>query len=220
MDKIIQIAGVRDLDEGLWLAESGATHLGFPLKLGYHKPDTSEEEARKIIAHLPKKIIPVLITYIHEPKEIIDFCHFLNVTAIQLHGAISQEELRKIRSIKQDLFIIKSLIVRSDNSEKLLAETREFSPYVDAFITDTFDPSTGATGATGKTHDWRVSQKLVEVSSKPVILAGGLNADNVREAILQVKPLGVDSHTGVEDVSGCKSRDKVFKFIQRAQDAF
>ena len=59
---------------------------------------------------------------------------------------------------------------------------------VDAFITDTFDPDTGASGATGKTHDWEVSQRIVEHSPLPVILAGGLGAGNVKEAIMQVKP--------------------------------
>jgi hypothetical protein len=53
-----------------------------------------------------------------------------------------------------------------------------------------------ASGATGKTHDWRVSRRLVEVADKPVILAGGLNPENVKRAILEVRPAGVDSHSG------------------------
>jgi phosphoribosylanthranilate isomerase len=64
------------------------------------------------------------------------------------------------------------------------------------FITDTFDPSTGASGATGKTHDWDISKSLVQLSPKPVILAGGLNAENVYEAILHVNLLEL-THTQV-----------------------
>jgi len=75
-------------------------------------------------------------------------------------------------------------------------------------ITDTFAPETGAAGATGRTHDWSVSRRLVELSERPVLLAGGLTAENVRRAILEVRLAGVDVHTGVENAAGRKSRDK------------
>jgi phosphoribosylanthranilate isomerase len=91
---------------------------------------------------------------------------------------------------------------------------------VDAYITDTFDPETGASGATGKTHDWRVSRRVVGQSPRPVILAGGLTPANVRDAILAVRPAGVDAHTGLEDASGRKSGEKVKKFVGGAREAF
>jgi phosphoribosylanthranilate isomerase len=97
---------------------------------------------------------------------------------------------------------------------------RELAELVDAFITDTFDPATGASGATGKTHDWQISRRLVEISPQPVILAGGLTPDNVREAILAVQPAGVDCHTGVEDASGRKDADKVRRFVAEARAGF
>ena len=106
------------------------------------------------------------------------------------------------------------------DDKALEAMVRELSPFVDAFITDTFDPKTGASGATGKTHDWRVSRRLVELADGPVILAGGLSPENVKRAILEVQPAGVDSHTGVEDSSGRKSREKVRKFLSEANEAF
>ena len=55
--------------------------------------------------------------------------------------------------------------------------------WVDGFITDTYAPETGASGATGRTHDWTVSHRLAMLSPKPVILAGGLTPSNVRQAI-------------------------------------
>ncbi|MBP1686761.1 MAG: phosphoribosylanthranilate isomerase, partial [Deltaproteobacteria bacterium] len=96
----------------------------------------------------------------------------------------------------------------------------DLSAVVDAFILDTFDPQTGAAGATGKTHDWRFSRRRVERSQRPVILAGGLTPENARRAILEVQPAGVDAHTGVEDARGRKSRDKVERFLSEAQAAF
>ena len=94
------------------------------------------------------------------------------------------------------------------------------SGYVDAFITDTFDPVTGASGATGKTHDWEISRRIVEHSRHPVILAGGLTPENVGDAIRLVRPAGVDVHTGVEDDQGRKDRRRVEAFVTRARDAF
>ena len=96
----------------------------------------------------------------------------------------------------------------------------ELSPYVDAFIPDTYDPETGASGTTGKTHDWTISRKFVELSTKPVILAGGLNADNVREAIVAVKPAGVDAHTGVEGANGRKDSEMIQRFVSEARAGF
>ncbi len=91
---------------------------------------------------------------------------------------------------------------------------------MNAFITDTFDPATGAEGATGKTHDWNISRELVKLSERPVILAGGLNPENVRKSIEFVRPVGVDVHTGVENSSGRKDETLVKKFVSQAKLGF
>ena len=111
---------------------------------------------------------------------------------------------------------MKSLVVGRTPLSDLEADVERLSPFVDAFIADTFDPATGASGATGRTHDWSVSRRLVELSRRPVILAGGLTPDNVAEAI---RPAGVDSHTGVEDSAGRKDREKVSRFVAEAKNA-
>ena len=95
-----------------------------------------------------------------------------------------------------------------------------FAPWIGAFITDTFDPSSGASGATGKTHDWKISRRIVQSSPKPVILAGGLHPKNIEEAIHRVRPAGVDVHSGVENQQGFKEYVKVQQFVTRARHAF
>jgi phosphoribosylanthranilate isomerase len=102
----------------------------------------------------------------------------------------------------------------------LIDEVQRYGPSVDAFITDTFDPTTGASGATGRVHDWDISRRLVEVSNTPVILAGGLTAKNVRRAIHAVRPAGVDVHTGIEGRDGRKRHDLTKRFVQEAQAGF
>jgi phosphoribosylanthranilate isomerase len=137
-----------------------------------------------------------------------------------LHGKISLSQLKRLRALDQDLLLIKSLIVRNQNLAELESLMQSYTPYVDAFITDTFDPETGASGATGKTHDWEVSRKLVKISARPVILAGGLNPANVRQAIFAVNPAGVDTHSGVERPDWKKDRELVDTFVREATDAF
>jgi len=110
--------------------------------------------------------------------------------------------------------------VKQGNIDELTATLRKFEPYVDAFITDTFDPVSGASGATGIAHDWGISKKLVGVSKKPVVLAGGLNAENVFEAIVKVRPAGVDAHTGLEDQHGRKDLEKCREFVAEAKRGF
>ncbi len=217
---LIQIAGVKSLEEAEMLIANGVEFIGFPLRLTVNAEDTTEEEAREIIKQIKSKSKPVLITYLSNHKEIIDFCEFLNVEIVQLHGEISRDKLAKLKEAKPELKVIKSLVVKQNNARELLETLKELEPFADAFITDTFDPETKAEGATGKTHDWNVSAELVRLSGKPVILAGGLTPENVAEAIRKVKPAGVDSHTGVEDEDGNKNPEKVKAFVNAAKKAF
>ena len=209
-----------DQAEADLLVRLGATHLGFPLRLPVHKEDLSETEAAAIIRTLPPSCPGVLITYLERADEILEFCRQLGARHVQLHGRLEPGEAERLRDHDPGLFVIKSLVVRPDNLAPLAADARALEPFVDAFITDTFDPCTGASGATGKTHDWAVSAELVKLSSRPVILAGGMRPGNVREAILRVRPSGVDAHTGVEGPDGRKDEDLVRRFIEEARRGF
>jgi phosphoribosylanthranilate isomerase len=217
---LIQIAGIIDVPEARMLMECGVNYLGFPLRLPVHRDDLTENEASEVIKEIIPPFKAVLISYLNDGKEIIKFCDKLNVKVVQLHGKIALEELKIIKQLRPDIEIIKSLVVSGDNYSDLADLVFSLSSWVDSFITDTFDPATGASGATGKTHDWNISKKLVELSPKPIILAGGLNPSNVRMAILEIKPAGVDVHTGVEGPDGRKDYDLVKEFVTEAKRAF
>jgi phosphoribosylanthranilate isomerase len=139
---------------------------------------------------------------------------------VQLHGEISAAQVKRLRTLVPHLGLIKSLVVKDDNREELAARVTAFTPYVDAFLTDTFDANTGACGATGRPHDWRISRALVELSRRPVILAGGLTAANVGRAVLQVGPAGVDVHTGIEGPDGRKDKALAAAFVAAARRAW
>ena len=216
----IQVAGVIDQAEAEMLVRSGVHYLGFPLRLSVHHEDLSEQAARTIIRNLKPPTRGVLITYLDRATDVIEFCRSMGASIVQLHGDIEAFELRRIKQHEPDLAIIKSLVVGQHSMEKLIETIRSTAAHVDAYITDTFDAETRASGATGKTHDWKVSRQLVQQSPWPVILAGGLSPDNVQEAILEVRPAGVDAHTGLEDASGRKSEEKVKRFVVEAKEAF
>ena len=217
---MIQVAGVIDLAEAQLLAKCGVRYLGFPLRLPVNEEDLSEEAAAELIAGFPPGLKGVLITYLDRADEVIAFCRKLGVDMVQLHGPISSEELAKLKTAWPELVVIKSLIVRGDNLGELEQLIDASAAFVDAYITDSFDPDTGAEGATGKTHDWAIDRALVEISPRPVILAGGLNAGNVHEAILAVRPFGVDVHTGIEGADGRKDATLTRRFVEEARKGF
>lgn len=220
MKKIIQVAGIIDVAEAKMLMDLGVEYLEFPLRLPVNKEDLTEEEAVEIVKKINPPYKAVLITYLNNAEDIINFCDKLNVKVVQLHGDIELEQLKKLKTLRQNIEVIKSLVITGDNLNELEKIVDELSPWIDLFITDTFDPTTGASGATGKTHDWKISRRLVELSHKPVILAGGLNPSNVREAILATKPAGVDVHTGIEAADGRKDFELTKKFIRECKKAF
>jgi phosphoribosylanthranilate isomerase len=219
-DGAVQVAGVIDRAEADLLVECGVDFLGFPKRLAFHREDQSDDDAAAIVRRLPAATRAMLITYLADAKAIADLAAFLGVAGVQVHGAIERHELARLRERAPRLLLVKSLVVRADNAAALAKDVETFAPLVDAFLTDTFDPATGATGATGRTHDWSVSARLVELSGKPVILAGGLNPSNVADAIARVRPASVDSHTGVEGADGRKRRGKVESFVASARQAF
>jgi phosphoribosylanthranilate isomerase len=220
MRGIVQIAGVADRAEAMMLVEEGVHQIGFPFGLTVHKEDMSAEDAAKVINMLMPPASAVLITYLNMAEKIIDLCKKIGTRKVQLHGGISLPEIARLKSLAPDLTIIKSLIVEDNNLTELESSVAAFGPHCDAFMTDTYDPATGACGATGKTHNWDISRRLVDISPKPVMLAGGLNPENVRKAVAHVRPAGVDAHTGVEGPDGRKDAALVRAFVREALAAF
>ena len=216
----IQVAGIRSLDEARMLLAAGVDVLGFPLRLDVHTQDMSEGETAEVVQALgtPEKCL--VITYEEDPEEVARLCRLCGAGGVQLHGNISVGNVARLVVVAPDLTLVKSLVVGRSSQEELLKRMHAFAPHVHAFITDTFDPATGASGATGRTHDWSVDHSLVKASPRPVILAGGLTPGNVARAVTVVRPAGVDAHTGLEDPWGWKDPDMIRIFVSSARQAF
>jgi phosphoribosylanthranilate isomerase len=211
----IQIAGVSSLEEALAAADAGVDALGFTVRLptGVHDGLT-EAKARGIVARLPPFVATVAITYVGTPREAVELCRYLGVTTLQLHGSFPTQEIPVVRVGLPHLKIIRAVHVTGPEA---IAPARALARQVDALILDTFDPTTGRHGATGRTHDWTISRRIVDEVSVPVILAGGLTPENVADAIAAVRPWGVDVHTGVERPDGSRDLDRIRAFVRRAR---
>ncbi|SNR74696.1 phosphoribosylanthranilate isomerase [Humidesulfovibrio mexicanus] len=209
------------MGEALMLARCGVSYVGLPLRLPVHRPDVTDEEARAIVAALAGSgAQAVLITYLSDAEEALALCRYLGVSGLQLHGNMPLAHAARLRAAAPELFVIKSLVIGTAPEADILAQAQAHAPLVDAFLTDTFDPASGASGATGKVHDWAVSARLARALPRPLILAGGLDADNVAEAIRTVQPGGVDAHTGLEDTQGRKDEALLRRFVTQARAAF
>lgn len=207
----VQIAGISTLDDALACERAGADAIGFTIGLpsGPHN-GLDEAGAAAIIRALPPFITPVLITYRVTAAEVVPMCREMGVSQVQLHAPADPAELERMRAALPGLKLILAVNVTGPEALDL---ARERAARADALILDTYDPATGRHGATGKTHDWSLSARIVEAVDVPVILAGGLTPANVAAAIRRVRPWGVDVHTGVERPDGTTDHDLVRAFV-------
>lgn len=214
---LIQVAGVRGPEEARLLLDCGVDLIGLPLRLPVHEADLTEAEAVQLACSLPGRCC--LITYPDRPGRIIELARRMGIAYLQLHGNFQAECVRQLGKELPGVRFFKSLVVGRDPEADLFDAIRKFETLVSAFITDTYDPASGAEGATGQPHDWAVSRRLREATRLPLILAGGLNPGTVAQAIRAVEPFGVDVHSGVEGADGSKDPGKVAAFVQAARTA-
>jgi phosphoribosylanthranilate isomerase len=202
----VKICGIMNLQELDYALSAGTDAVGFVVGIDASRHCISAQEAMNLIERVPIFVKSVAVI---APKNALEAESLAKKTAaeiLQIHGLSKPEELTKIRSrIHQKL-----IVALSPESQDVFA----FDAVADAILLDTFID--GKLGGTGKTHDWMASALLAERLSHPVILAGGLNAKNVGDAIRTVKPYAVDVSSGVE-ADGKKDPEKIEHFIRKAK---
>jgi phosphoribosylanthranilate isomerase len=208
----VKICGITNEEDALKAAILGADYVGFLVEIGFSEDKVNREKAKKIIRKLPLEVIPVFVTYLQKAKPIIEIAKEIKPVIIQLHNDISLKEIGKIRKVLKKIKITKTISVID---EKSIKEAKKYEKYVDYLLLDT--KVKGRKGGTGKVHNWEISRKIVKSVNRKVFLAGGLNPDNVREAIKKVRPYAVDTNSGVKLKAGKKDYKKLNEFIRRAK---
>jgi len=214
----VKICGNTNVEDAIMAAKAGADAIGV-INVANTRRYVDLEDAKAIFEALPifvsKVVVATLdnvpIKVLHDKIKSIEDT---GADCIQLHGEESVELVADLReSMESRIRIIKKIGVGGDR-KKSLNNALVYESVVDAILLDTMQGGTGEIGGTGKEHDWNISKEIVERLEKPVILAGGLNPDNVAKAIAVVKPYAVDVSSGVEREVRKKDMVKVKKFVE------
>lgn len=207
----IKICGNTNEQDALRLAEYPVDALGFIVT----KKDTHSiieaTLAAKITTKLPPFITSVLgISLQHNTlAKVITFCRGINPNAVQIQYGGTIEE---IKTMQRELPWLKVIKVTNVFSREAIKEIEPFFTVVDMFLIDNKGKSKKKRLPFNEYLD--TAKEIVNLSPKPVMLAGGLNSDNVEQAIQTVKPYAVDLISGVETTPGKKDFSKVEKFIK------
>ncbi len=174
----------------------------------------------ELIAQIAKKIPPPVATFLltseQSTKSIIEHIQITGTNTVQIVDELTEGEYAEIRHALPQIRLVQVIHVESENSIQMALRV---SDDVDALLLDSGRPKAAikTLGGTGNIHDWKVSRAIVEAVKIPVFLAGGLNANNVAEAISIVKPFGVDVCSGVR-TGGKLDQDKLKAFFKSVNE--
>ncbi len=201
----IKICGITRSDDALFASEVGADAIGLVF-FDKSPRAVSIEQAQQIVSVLPPFLTTVGLFVDAEPDFIRDILKTVAIDVLQFHGDEPAEACR---------FYGRPYIkaVRMKDGVDLAVKIREY-PDTMALLLDTYVKD--RQGGTGQVFDWDLIPNGLE---KPIILAGGLRPDNVRNAIEQVHPYAVDVSGGVEIEKGIKDHNKIEAFIQEVKHA-
>jgi len=201
---ILKICGMTRVGDALHAVREGATAIGFVFWKGsprYIEP----ERAGEIAAAVPATVTTVGV-FVNEPVDAIrETARVAGLRMVQLHG---EETPAYMEQIGQPVMRAVTL--------DTMVETTKTWPAGTTLLLDSTDPS--RRGAGRAAVDW--PRAAVITRGRRVVLAGGLTPDNIEEAIVTVRPIGVDVASGVESAPGVKDLDKVARFLANAQAAF
>lgn len=200
----VKICGITNVADAIAAVTLGADALGFMFFEGSSR-HISNDKIKEIIRELPPFISKVGVFVNATRQQVDDAIEKTGIDTLQFHGDEPPEACRAF-----GLKTIKAFRVQGKDMLQIMPRYD-----VDAWLLDSF--VTGKKGGTGKTFDWDLAVHATSLGT-PVILAGGLNPENIARAVAQVQPFGVDVSSGVESGPGKKDHAKIANFIQRARE--
>ena len=217
----IQIYTMQSVEEARAVAALGVDHIGITPG-NYGLPgEVDFSTARAIVESIGDSAVSVALSVDSDLTAIETMVKTVRPNILQLCGpenAVPPAAVRVLRQRLPEIMIIQAIAVDGPEAVK---RAQEYEKVVDFIILDTQSPDIVGIGASGQTHDWRISREIVDRLKIPVILAGGLSPENVAEAIRAVRPWGVDSLTHTNRLlpgNGFrKDLDRVREFVSAAR---
>jgi phosphoribosylanthranilate isomerase len=195
----VKICGITNEDDALLAVAMGADAVGFIFAPSERQ--VAAQVVYDITRRLPPEILTVGVFRNEHPKLVVDTAHRAGVKAVQLHGRETPEQAREVA--KHFRWVIKAFGAGDPN----LPRADQYG--TDMILLDAPEPGSG------KVFDWSLAGDAPD--SVKLILAGGLNPDNVAAAVTEVQPWGVDVASGVERSPGKKDALAVKRFIENAR---
>jgi phosphoribosylanthranilate isomerase len=202
-DVFVKICGITRVQDAKLASRLGAAAVGFvfwPASPRYVAADT----ARSIAAELPANVMKVGVFVDDDVENVRRVMEVVGLDVAQLHGHETPDYCRRLGRK-----IFKAVGVEGNG----MVDISGFDPDV-VLLVDTYDPA--RYGGTGRTVNWNAARELA--MTRPTILAGGLNAANIRLAVRSVRPYGVDVSSGVESAPGVKDPVRLRSFFEALHD--
>lgn len=214
MNKVrVKICGITREEDLATAVAAGADAVGFLIGVPSSPRNLTMKRCKRLLKQVPVFVASVVVTIPESAESLVKIYEKLKPTAIQIHGEKPWNPSpihQKIRGAR----LIKTVYVKAG---MVTDEIRENSKSFDAILLDSF--AHGQYGGTGRVHDWNLSRQIKQsIEPTPLILAGGLKPENVKDAVLAVQPYAVDVATGVESRTAVKDPKKVQEFIENAKE--
>ena len=192
----VKICCIADLQEARLAVGAGASAIGLVSAMPSGPGPIEEAEIARIAAAVPRPTETFLLTALTGAEAIVEQHRRCGTTAVQLVDALDEAELRRLRRLLPGTRLVQVIHVTGPES---VDEAQGVAPLVDAILLDSGNPRLAVKelGGTGRAHDWATSRRIRESVGVPVLLAGGLNPGNAREAFERVLPAGLDVCSGL-----------------------
>jgi len=193
---------------------AGASAIGLVARMPSGPGPIADDLIRQIALIVPPPVATFMLTSETTVKAIVKHHQRTLTNTIQIVDALSEGTYQQLKEALPGVKIVQVIHVIDDNS---VEEAIGISHMVDAILLDSGNPKLKIKelGGTGRVHNWNFSRQIRDGSKCPVFLAGGLNPDNVRQAVSEVHPFAVDVCSGVR-TNGKLDRSKLERFIAEA----
>ncbi|MFB6156899.1 MAG: phosphoribosylanthranilate isomerase [Haloferacaceae archaeon] len=207
----VKVCGVTREADLRAVAAAGADAVGVVTDVTVDTPrEVPPERAGELLDAAPPFLSTAAVTMPETPAAAADVAERTGADHLQVHGLSDPDDVAAMRDA-----VRARLVVAVGAADP--ATARAVAPAADGLLVDSATESGG--GGTGETHDWAATRELAADLDTPVVLAGGLDPENVATAVRTVDPYGVDVASGVERSGGVKDHDAVDTFVREARRA-